>query len=379
VINGVVNSIIGFKTGLEQLGHEVFVFCPTYREYKDDPNDKNIVHCKSWPLPGKSGYHYIYPLDNKVKEIAKTMDIIHVQHPFIMGKRAVNISKVFNKPLVFTNHTQYDQYAHYIPLPKAIAVNQIIKYLRTFSKNIDLIVAPAQGIKDKLLSYSIKTPIEIIPNGIDVDRFEKKVSVEEINKLYKKYHIDSSDTILMYTGRIAEEKNIGFLLEVLKHLIVKNNKIKLILVGGGLEKEHFDKTIAMMDLSDNAIITDYVDYSAIPQYLSIADIYVTASKTEVHPLTLLEAMARGLTSVIVKAPGTGDVIENNVDGLVSKDDVNDFAKNVMKLIDDKKLCDRLARTAIKKAQNYSYLTMSKKMEKIYFNLLNSKSQSLNSK
>jgi len=369
VINGVVNSIIGFKTGLEQLGHEVYIFCPTYKGHKDDPEDKNIVHCASWPLPGKSGYHYIFGLSDKVRKIASSMDIVHVQHPFVIGKRAVDISKQFDKPILFTNHTQYDQYAHYIPLPRKFAVVQIINYLNKFTKDIDIIVAPAKGIKDKLQSFGIKTPIEIVPNGIDVDRFGKSIPASEIKKLHEKYHIDTDDTVLVYTGRIAEEKNIGFLLLVLKKIIADKIKVKLLLVGGGLEKEAFDKKILDMGLKDHATITDYVDYSMIPSYLSLGDIYVTASKTEVHPLTLLEAMARGLASVIVKAPGTGDVIENDVDGLVSRDDVEDFAKNIVKLIDDKKLCDRLAATAIKKAQDYSYLSMSKIMEKLYTNLI----------
>lgn len=365
IINGVVNSIIGFKRGLEELGHEVYVFCPTYKGYKNDPDDKNIIHLRSIPLPGKSGYHFIFPVEKNIKDIANTMDLIHVQHPFIMGKRAADIAEEFSLPLVFTNHTQYEQYAHYIPISKGMVNRSIQWYIRRFTKRVNLIVAPAPGIVKILERYGVKTPIEVVPNGIDVARFEKKVLDEEISKLHQKYNLNPNNKILVFTGRIGEEKNLTFLLKAFQKINTKNPNVYLIMVGGGVQIEHFKNLIKELKLDGRAIITDYIPYSQMQNYLALGYIYVTASKSEVHPLTILEGLAAGMPMVIVDAPGTGDIVTDGVDGLVAKDNIDDYADKVEKLLSDKKLYDRLSAGAKKTAQKYSFLESSKTMLKAY--------------
>lgn len=365
IINGVVNSILGFKKGLEDLGHEVFVFCPTYRDYRDDPKDKNIVHIPSIPLPGKSGYHFVFPANDKVKEIAKTMDIIHVQHPFIMGDRAADLAKKFNLPIAFTNHTQYEQYSHYIPISKEIVQRSIEWYIKGFSKRVDLIIAPAPGITGILKRYGVKTPIEIVPNGIDIKRFEKRVSESEINKLRVKYRIKKDDKVLVCTGRIAEEKNLTFLLNSFKILSNSNPRLKLLLVGGGMQIEYFQNLIKELGLAGKAMITDFVSYQEMPKYLALADLYVTASKSEVHPLTVLEGMAAGLPMIIVKAPGTGDIVTDGLDGLVAKDDQKDFTDKIDYLLNDRKLYKKLSAGAKKTAEKYSIASTTKRLLEVY--------------
>ena len=366
VINGVVNSVIGFKSGLEELGHEVFVFCPTYNDYIDDPRDKNIIHCPSFPIPGKSGYHYIFSLNKKIKDLAKTMDIIHVQHPFIMGARAVSVSKEFNIPIAFTNHTQYDQYLHYIPLLNAkTSMKILLNYLHGFTKKLDLIIAPAKGIKNKLESFGVKTPIEIVPNGIDTKKFNAVTSSKEINIIRKKLLIDPDYKILIYTGRIAEEKNLTFLLKCFQKLIVERPKTFLILAGGGLEIEKFKKMIIDLKLTKNACITGFISYDEVAKYLDASDMYVTCSKSEVHPLTLLEAMASGLPSVIVKAPGTGDIITDNVDGLIANENIDDAIKKITALLANKKLYSIISNSALKTSSKYSIISTTKRLLEAY--------------
>lgn len=375
IINGVVNSIIGFKAGLEEMGNQVFVFCPTYHSFGEDKhdnnvNDRNIIHCSSLPLPGNSGYHYIFPLDKKTKEIAKTMDIIHVQHPFIMGDRAADTAKEFDLPLVFTNHTQYEQYSHYIPISKEFVQRSIQWYIQGFSKRVDMIIAPAHGIVRVLKKYKIKTPIEIVPNGIDVQRFKVKVPKSETNKLRAKYAIKNDDHVLVCTGRIAEEKNLTFLLESFKILSNSNPKLKLLLIGGGMQIDYFRNLINKLGLEDSATITDFVAYKEMPSYLTLADLYITASKSEVHPLTVLEGLATGLPAVIVDASGTGDIITNGLDGLIAKDNKIDFANKINYLLHDRKLYKKLSAGARKTAKKYSIEMTTKRLLEVYKEAIN---------
>lgn len=371
IINGVVNSILGFKQGFEALGHEVYVFCPTYINHKDDLNDKNIIHLQSWPLPGKSGYHYVFPLSQEIKNIAKTMDIIHVQHPFIMGQRALKISQEFNIPIIFTNHTQYDQYTHYIPFSKSIVLKSIVKYIIKFTANLDLIIAPAQGIKKKLESYGVKTPIEIVPNGIDTKRFEKEVSKKEINKILERYKLDIDWPVLIYTGRIAEEKNLIFLLKAFQELVKDYPETYLMLIGGGVQIDYFTNLIKELNLKENVFITGFIPYEEVQNYLALGKIYVTASKSEVHPLTLLEAMAQGLPPVIIDAPGTGDIVTDMKDGLKTKDNIKDFIKKIQLLLINKKLHNILSKGAKETAEKYSIPETSKRLLEVYEKVMKS--------
>jgi len=364
VLNGVVNSIDGFKKGLTKLGHEIFVFCP---DYQKKINEKNVYHCRSFPLPGKSGYHYIYPLDPRKESIARTMDIIHTQHPFIMAKRALLIASKYNKPLIFTNHTQYWQYVHYAPIGKGLVRAGVMNYVKNFANKCQLVIAPAQGIKDKLIEYKVKTPIEIVPNGIDIDKFKNR------NKNFLKEKYKFKDwPVFIYVGRIAEEKNLTFLINAFKKVTEKNPECYLVLVGGGPEEKHFKKLIqSWTHPVCPIIITGYLPYNEVPDCLASADVFVSASKTEVHPLTVLEAMASNLPSIVFDTAGTGEIIDDNIDGIKTKaDNLNEFADSMTKLINSKNIRTDMGEKALQKSIKYSYFETSKIMAKAYEKAIN---------
>lgn len=365
VLNGVVHSIDGFRRGLTELGHEVFIFCPNYKERI---NEKNIVRCHSLPLPGKSKYHYILPFRKRVINIARSMNIIHTQHPFVMGNRAAKLAKQFNLPFILTNHTQYEQYAHYAPIGKSLVKWYMKTYIKNFARKCDMIVAPAQGIKDKLLEYKIETPIEIVPNGIDLKRF----NIKDKNFARMKHKLENWP-ILIFVGRIAEEKNLTFLINAFQKVIEKSPNCYLVLVGGGPEEQHYKDLITnshcgngRFRLKERVIITGFVPYEEIPNYLASSDIFVSASKTEVHPLTVLEAMAAELPSVVFDTIGTGEIIENEVDGIKTKtDDLKEFSGAINKLLMNKSFRLQLGRQAKEESKKYSFLETSKKMLQAY--------------
>lgn len=358
VLNGVVNSIDGFRRGLTELGHEVYVFCPNYKE---KINEKNLFYCKSFPYPGKSNYHYIYPFNNRIKSVARKMEIIHTQHPFQMAGHAYKIAEEFNIPYLFTNHTQYEEYAHYAPIGKGLIRWYLKSYIKNFAKKCNTIIAPAQGIKDKLLEYKIETPIEIVPNGIDLERFKNR-SKDFIQKKYKLQNWP----VFVFVGRIAEEKNLTFLINAFQKVNKLDPKCYLVLVGGGPEEEHYKKLIEEQKMGGKIFVTGFVPYHDIPDYLASSDIFVSASKTEVHPLTVLEAMASGLPSVVFDTVGTGEIIINGIDGLKTKTDVMaDYIRAMSRLLDDKVVRLELGHLAREKSKKYSYLETSKIMEKVY--------------
>ena len=359
IVNGVVHSIEATRRGLIKLGHEVFIFSPNYPEKIEE---KNLIRCPSIKFPGESGYQYTLPFTTKIKKIIKILDIIHTHHPFIMGRRAAISAKRYHIPLVFTNHTQYEQYSHYIPIARSAVKRSIRHFVKKFAQKCDLIVAPAEGIKHKLLEYRVTRPIEVVPNGIDLAKFQ----ISQKDFLQTKYHLNKNWLVFVYSGRIAQEKNLEFLIKAFAQANQKNPESYLILIGGGPEKEKYHQQIKELNLESKVIITGFLPYQDIPKCLASADCFVSASKSEVHPMTVIEAEAAGLPSVVFDVFGTGEIIENGKNGLkTKKDNLFEFARAIIKIIKNKDLRQKLGATAAIDCQKYSYLETSKLMITAY--------------
>jgi len=340
VINGVVFSVLNFKKALEKMGHEVFVFAPA-TDYKN--GETGIVRCRAISHPAYPGYGLTLPLSKEQREVASTLDLIHVQHPFIMGRYALTLSRKYRKPLVFTNHTQYGQYSHYIPFLGVMFRGTIENYVVSFINQCDLVVAPSVGINRYLEAKEIARPIKIVPNGIDITKFTDR-RLDRLETI-KQLGLDPDTRIILYSGRIALEKNLDFLLDSFKTLLDKTlaQKVKLVIAGNGPQEDNFRRMIAERDLNKDIIILGAQPYDKMPEIYRAADVFATASKTEVHPLTIIEALASGLPVVAVKAMGTGDIVTHNEDGLMVEEKNDDFAMAIDRLLNDAALRDRMSK------------------------------------
>ncbi|TSC90627.1 MAG: group 1 glycosyl transferase, partial [Candidatus Berkelbacteria bacterium Licking1014_96] len=257
IINGVAHSMQNTKAGLEALGHEVFVFAPDYRD--KNIREKNVIHCPSTPLPGKLGYHYVHRLPDEIKKLAATMEIVHTHHPFTMGKYSSEIAISNNIPFLFTHHTQYDQYTHYVPLLRRKAKNFLYGFLKNFCNKCDLIIAPSLGIKKIIKAeYKTKTEIEVVPNSIDIENFRRDAD-PVVPRIFSRLKPDYK--IILYTGRVAKEKNIDFIIKAFKLAAVKYPECYLMIVGGGPAIEKLQRLSVKFGLVGQVIFTDMIPYS----------------------------------------------------------------------------------------------------------------------
>lgn len=360
VINGVVHSIMNTKTGLEDLGHEVYIFSPDYG--RKNIREKNLVHCPSAPLPGKTGYHYIFKLPKRVVDVAKTLDIIHTHHPFTMGRYASEIAKANSIPFLFTHHTQYDQYTRYVPIVRKRAKKFLYNFLKNFCNKCDLIIAPSPSVQRVIKSYGTRTPIQVVPNGIDITRFQetKDLSTPRILSGLKPNY-----SIILYTGRVAYEKNIDFIVKAFKIAVTEYPEAYLLIVGPGPALQSLIKLSARLGLTGQIIFTGEVPYTQIRNYYHAADFFMTASKTEVHPLVILEALAAGLPVVAVDAIGTSDIITENKTGYLTSENLDEFAKKIVYLLKNPVRLNIMSEQAIKKSRDYSIPSTAKKMQEAY--------------
>jgi len=372
VINGVVNSISSFKKGLEELGHEVYVFAPTCPGYKDD--EKNIFRIESLKLPSQEEYRMALPIFNKKSlEVIKELDIIHTHYPFIMGNYGSLFADIYNifadiynkplKPVVFTYHTQYEKYTHYIPFEQGITKKFTKWMVKDYANKCDCVIAPSESIRKMLLNQGIKSRIEVVPTGINLDVFgnpNRKI-------IRKKYNLGLEQKLLLYAGRIAKEKNLEFLINSFKLVLNKKPNTYLILVGRRTKKSYLIDLIKELHLETKVFMVGHSN--AVQNYYGAADLFVFSSVSETQGLVLVEAMAAGIPVVAVDSPGVRDVV-NGKNGFMVQDSIRDFSEKVIKVLDDDKLREKMSQNARKTASSYSIQKMSKRMLKVYKSVLN---------
>ena len=329
-ISGVTNYISLSKARLEQLGHEVFVFTFTGKEpnYQDD--EVNVIRSPGITL-FDTGYSFNLRYNRRSRKLLQTMDIVHVHHPFISGSLALLYCRQRRIPIVFTNHTRYDLYtqAYTTGVVEIISETAIEAYMPNFCRSIDLVVAPSAGMRDVLIKMGVDAQIEVLPNGVNLEPFINNTEI----KNRQEFGFNQEDVLLIYVGRLGPEKNLQFLLRAFAGAAQAYDHIGLLLVGDGPEKDNLQDRVQYMQLKEKVKFTGLVPYEHLPSYLAMVDGFVTASVTEVHPLSVIEAMASGLPVLGINSPGVGDtVIDGETGYLASEEDLAVFTAKLIRLI-----------------------------------------------
>ena len=366
---GMETSVINLSKGLEKAGHEVFVFAPEYPNYKDE--EKNIFRYKSIRF-NYGGYFYVIPIPFFSREIKDTvknlkLDIIHSHQPYSLGNEALKFSKKLNIPIVFTYHIKYEDYSHYIPLiPKSISKKYIRKITTKYSNQCDNIIAPSTAIKKMLVDRGIKSPINIIPSGINIDNFKKDTGQK--NEIRKKYNIKPDDILLITACRLTKEKNLGFLVRSFAKIKKKSENIKFMIVGDGAVKKDLEKSAEELGIKNSIIFTGLVNRTEIVSLYQASDIFVFSSKTETQGLVAVEAMAAGNPVVAVKASGIEDMVKDKEDGFLTSESEEEFSESVLKIVNDKNLREKISMQAKINSKRFSIEPWVEKVVELYKSL-----------
>ncbi|HEX7972887.1 MAG TPA: glycosyltransferase, partial [Anaerolineales bacterium] len=153
-VSGITIYISLNKKYLEALGHEVFIFTFGDEDYPDE--EKKVIRSQGLPLLD-TGYYISFRYNQQARRLLRTMDVVHVHHPFLSGTLAQHYCRPRGIPIIFTNHTRYDLYAQaYLPgLPEAFGETALQAYLPSFCRSCDLVISPSQGVKEVLRSFGV--------------------------------------------------------------------------------------------------------------------------------------------------------------------------------------------------------------------------------
>ena len=373
-VNGVSTSINTFATELRALGHQVTLIAPSYTD--EDKQEEWIVRVPSHKI-------YFDPEDRlmnfgKLKALLpwirdKHFDVIHIHTPFTAHYVGIHFGKKLDIPVVETYHTFFEDYLHhYLPfIPQFISR----KLARTISRRqcnaVDGIVSPSKPMLDVLKQYGIKTPAEVVATGLDDSSF---ASVD--GEHFRMSHdVPLTQPMLLFVGRVAHEKNIGFLLEMHLELIKKHPDALLVITGEGPAEESIKHSIDKLDISNKVRMIGYLDRShELIACYKAADIFVFASKSETQGLVLLEAMAQGTAVVAIAELGTKSILIEGEGVLIAKDDINDFADKVSVLLSDAPKRQMIGEKGRQYAQEkWGAGVLAKKIAKFYKSTINQKS------
>ena len=343
VVNGVTRMVALYKKHLEAAGHQATVF--TLGEDGTDRNDRGIVRSPGLQL-SKSGYYFALRYSTKAQALLSEVDIIHCHH-LIMGLEFAH--RYGRSPIVYTNHTRLDLYARsYMRLPDPIA-RGLLRFLWPWMTGYcDVVVAPSVSSKRLLRSFGVKQPIEVIANGIEVERFRN--SLNPWTK--KQLGVPQISTLVVYVGRLAGEKNLEKLLYEFSLAVCEAPTLHLLLVGSGPSRRKLMHLATKLNIANQVVFNGAVPHHEIPRYLAAADIFATASQSEVLPLTIIEAMAAGLPVVAIRSPGIDDLIQHRKTGILADIQKGDLARGILCLTRDPAERARLGNNAYQNSRLY---------------------------
>ncbi|NMC13134.1 MAG: glycosyltransferase family 4 protein [Chloroflexi bacterium] len=365
-ISGITNYISLNKRFLEKEGHQVFIFTFSDEDYQDD--ESNVIRSPGLPLLD-TGYFFNINYRREARALLRTMDVVHVHHPFLSGSLALRYCRPRGIPIVFTNHTRYDLYAKaYLPgIPETISETALAAYLPSFCRACNMVISPSPSVKTILQNIGVTVPIEIVPNGVDLQPFEAKI--EPLNRASMGF--SENDILLVYTGRLSPEKNLSFLIRSFAGVAKAYKNLGLLLVGDGPERDNLTDLVDHLGMSSKVKFFGMVPYEDIRRYLATGDIYATASITEVHPLSVIEAMAVGLPVLGIKSPGVGDIVQDGVNGYLAEDeDLAAFTAIMVKMVTEHEVRRQMKKSARERAESYSIIKTSKMMIEKYQEVIN---------
>ena len=370
-ISGLVTSEVMLKKALEKLGHEVYVVTANLESFKYEYDEKEKV----LKIPGVPTGIYdarltsAYPIRAVKKIKSWHLDVIHSQTEFAIGTFARIIAKQYNIPLVHTYHTMYEDYIHYITKGYfKKSSKKLVEYFTKFycdTTATELIVPTNKTYKLFREKYQFEKNINIIPTGIEVERFYKEnLDEKDIDDLRQALQINKKDFVILFVGRLAEEKNVEFLIESEKELVKEHSNIKLIIVGDGPDKEKYEEYSKKLGLEDYVIFTGKTSWKDMPYYYHVATVFATASKTETQGLTVIEAMASNVVPICMRDEAFQSMVTEELDGLFFETQ-EEYQKQVLRLYENKKELEKFDKQARIQAETYSSKYYGERVLEVY--------------
>lgn len=337
---GVTISVETLRRGLQQRGHEVWVMAPRFRGAPDGA--PGVLRYPSIPATTYPEFPLAVPYAPSMAARVRALDVdlFHAHHPFLLGPAARRLARRAGRPLVFTYHTRYEKYAHYVPLTRPLVEAAAVRLSTRFAARVDAVIAPSVVVRDELVRRGVRAPVSVVPTGVDLAHFRPGDRVVARRVL----GLPDGDPVLLYVGRLDREKSVDRVLLAFDRVASTVPRARLLLVGHGKEAERLHRLAGGLAAAGRVTFLGVRAHDTLPACYQAADLFLFASETETQGLVLAEAAACGLPAVAVDASGCDEVVRDGETGLLTKSDPTALAESAIGLVLDG---DRRAAMAVR--------------------------------
>ena len=319
-INGVATSCLMLRRELLAMGHEVYVFAPRCRGWREH-REPGVNYIASAPLLLLRDRNFALPTPELLSRMRRLrLDVVHTHSEFVLGMLGHHVAKRLSCALVHTYHTAWEDYTFYLTHGHGDAAVRNIarRYSRWWCNRFDRVVAPTGKTRDLLRTYGVIAPIDIIPSGMDIGRFSpNRHSKEERQTARKNCGVRPGERVLLYLGRMAREKNLPEVLRAFALAKPSLPDVRFVLIGEGPMREELPALAEELGVADSVSVVGPKPWEEIDRWYAVGDVFCSASHSETQGLTYVEAMAAGLTVCAEEDPCLAGVIEDGVTGILS--------------------------------------------------------------
>lgn len=363
-VNGVSISLQLVSEGLQRKGHQVTIFAPRIPGYKDD--QPGVVRLPSLKyLNDPPIYVAVLGTPRSTWSLTrKHFDVLHAHSPLTVGLLAYFTASTKNLPLIYTYHTSITDYTHYLKVIGGTGViRHAARWFSTTSTNLgDQIVVPSRKFHSLLLEQKVTKPIHIIPNGIDLSNFK---TAKHPGSFRKKLGLKPDAPILLSVGRVDPEKRLDFLIDAFARLADRIPEAHLVFAGDGSARKKLEEHAAATKVNDRIHFLGMVNRAGLPDLLHDATVFLSASTTEVHPISVIEAIASGLPLVAVQDEAFEGMIVENENGHLTPLDVGAFSDRLVKLLSNPEKLVRYGKRSIELSEKFSIEGQVRALEDLY--------------
>ncbi|MCX5700445.1 MAG: alpha/beta fold hydrolase [Candidatus Omnitrophica bacterium] len=377
IVGGLEQSIYSFSEEFKTLGHEVLIATPNFRGMPAE--EPGVIRIPAFQKFGGTIFSVNFPASGLLTKLMEEFapDIVHSHCPFFMGDLALRLSRQHAIPLVYTNHTMFEQYVHDWPIQNEGVKRFVVKLAVGYANLADRVIVPCESVQEILLKRGVKTPMEVIPTGVDVKRFSQGGG-----KAFREQNQIPPDALVIgHAGRLALEKNLDFLIDCMIGVLKKDPRVHALIVGLGPAKEMIQETFKQAGLENRLHLTGVLHYQALVDAYLAMDVFAFASLSETQGIVLIEAMAAGVPVVALDAPGARDVVEDSLNGrLLNEMDQESFVNALLWVLarspEESQIIKEAARTT---TQKYLINVSAKRMLEVYEKVRSRKSISMGRK
>ncbi len=362
-IGGVERSVAAFSERFRLLGHRVVIVAPTFKNMPH--NEPDVVRVPAVQRFNGTDFSVQLPIPGVLHTALEGFvpDVVHSHHPYLIGDTALRVAAHHRAPLVFTFHTFYERYTHYVPGDCAALKRFVVTLSSGYANLCDHVLAPSRTVANVLAARDVMAPIHICPTGIDVNAFKHGDGA----RMRRKTGIPGRARVVGTVSRLAPEKNIPFLAEAVCRFLANRPRAWFIIVGSGPSESIVADVARRFGVGARVRMLGALQGRDLVDAYHAFDVFAFASQSETQGLVITEAMAAGVPIVALDGPVVAEMVIDEVNGrLIRRQDVGEFA-GALAVVPSRGKSQRLAlgRAGFDTAGEFDLARCAQRVELVY--------------